>query len=253
VAASRQYYINFEYHHQESEAKRCDYYSAHLSFTSYEQLYKEVQCLPHSHTVSFLDANDERMSVATSVERDGYIELRYPKDFKSKHTFQKVIDLQAGSSGNFDIDAQVYFDTPLSLFDMTLQNQVSQSSDKEDSAVQLHLEPDNGNVYSSTLIRDLKQLDLSSTKNYQLTIIDRVSFKILEHLTTAFNRVEPSDLCLYARFSLKLTSKKPIVPALASSSSAAMLTGTFPKMEKDKPHQIIGNKRELVVGLQFSK
>jgi hypothetical protein len=85
----------------------------------------------------------------------------------------KPIQLNPSNPHNilFDIEASIKFDSPLAMFEIGL---FEKQTDLEDISVQLPLTSENGNLYTSTLIRELLVYDvkMKSKKEVLLTISD---------------------------------------------------------------------------------
>ena len=70
--------------------------------------------------------------------------------------FIKLIQLKSSDAALFDIEASIKFDSPLAMFEIGL---FEKQTDLEDISVQLPLTSENGNLYTSTLIRELLVYD----------------------------------------------------------------------------------------------
>ena len=108
---------------------------------------------------------------------EGYLEFKYPRE----EIFNKV-QIKVEKGGMYDFDARIRFDYPYLLPELGLFEIIT-SNDLEDIAIQLPVEPDNNNPYSTTLQRKISLRNFESTSSsYLLTLSDDATIPVLEHL-----------------------------------------------------------------------
>ena len=124
---------------------------------------------------------------------EGFAELHYPTDFTQLTTDQsdpnkimlKTTDIELSDA--FNIDTHMKYDFPYSNWELSLFEAVTSEDNQatlDIASTQLPILVDQGDIYTPTMLRELKSNDLKGKRKYILAWSDELALKVFGYIST---------------------------------------------------------------------